>query len=176
MSIHYRFILDADVFITAKNSYYAFAICTGFWDSLIHHHCLGNLCSIDRVEKELLAGRETEDLFQWAKNEVPKTFFLETTNEVMCAYSQVMTWVNDHSHYRRDAKNKFARGADGWLVAFAMVHKVIVITNEQADSRSKKRVKLPDVCGQFKVACKNPFEMLKELAVCYEYQSHSNVL
>lgn len=71
-------ILDADVFIAAKNSYYAFAICPGFWDSLIHHHSVGDVYSIDRVRGELLAGRKTEDLAQWVKEQLPPTFFMET--------------------------------------------------------------------------------------------------
>ena len=32
------YVIDSDVFISAKNSYYAFAICPGFWASLLHHH------------------------------------------------------------------------------------------------------------------------------------------
>ena len=30
-------LMDADVFISAKNRYYAFDICPGFWDSLVYH-------------------------------------------------------------------------------------------------------------------------------------------
>ncbi len=62
MSTTPLYLLDSDVFIAAKNSYYAFAICPGFWDSLIHHYDAGNVRSIDRVRGELLAGRKTEDL------------------------------------------------------------------------------------------------------------------
>ena len=59
MSSRQPFLLDSDVFIAAKNSYYAFAICPGFWASLIYHHGQGTVCSIDRVKSELLAGRPT---------------------------------------------------------------------------------------------------------------------
>ena len=30
--------VDSDVLITAKNLYYAFDICPGFWKCLLHHH------------------------------------------------------------------------------------------------------------------------------------------
>lgn len=53
------FLVDADVFISAKNRYYAFDICPGFWESLVHHSG-GGVCSIDRVRSELLAGRPSE--------------------------------------------------------------------------------------------------------------------
>jgi hypothetical protein len=49
MSKPRKYLLDSDVFITAKNAYYAFPICPGFWDSMIHHHNAGSLFSIDKV-------------------------------------------------------------------------------------------------------------------------------
>lgn len=56
------YLIDSDVLITAKNSYYAFTICPGFWKSLLHGHSHGHLHSIDRVKQELLRGHEDEDL------------------------------------------------------------------------------------------------------------------
>ncbi len=112
------FVLDSDVFIAAKNSYYAFAICPGFWHSLIGHHEAGNLISIDRVRDELLMGRETEDLVRWVRTRVPETFFRPTAEiEVAEAYTEIMTWVQRSTQYVDAAKSKFATGADGWLVA-----------------------------------------------------------
>ena len=55
------YLIDADVLITAKNSYYAFGICPGFWSSLLHGHSRGHLHSIDRVRQELLRGSRDED-------------------------------------------------------------------------------------------------------------------
>ena len=51
-----KYILDANIFIEAKRRYYAFNLCPGFWDSLLHHNSTGNLESIDRVGKELSEG------------------------------------------------------------------------------------------------------------------------
>jgi len=175
------YLLDSDVFIAAKNSYYAFAICPGFWDSLIDHHHQGHVCSIDRVkgellagqktQKQLLAGEEDEDLVQWLKNEVPSEFFMETSEQAVAnAYGQVMLWVQRNNQYFDQAKAKFATEADGWLVAYAMVHGVTVITNEQPRPQSRNRILLPDVCTQFNVISKNTFEMLHDLAVRYEWR------
>ncbi len=33
-----HYLVDSDVLITAKNLYYAFDICPGFWKCLLHHH------------------------------------------------------------------------------------------------------------------------------------------
>ncbi len=166
------FVLDSDVFIAAKNAYYAFAICPGFWDSLIHHSQTGRVCSIDRVRGELLAARKTEDLVVWVKNAVPDDFFQDTDGEdVVNAYTQVMLWVQRNTQYVDQAKAKFATEADGWLVAYAMVRGVTVVTNEQPRPQARNRILLPDVCTQFNVSYKDTFAMLHELAVRYEWRA-----
>lgn len=171
MSADRPYVLDSDVFIAAKNSYYAFTICPGFWDSLIHHHEAGNVCSIDRVRGELLAGRETEDLVQWVKRKVSAEFFLDTSEQAVTdAYGQVMLWVQRNAQYFDSAKAKFATEADGWLVAYAMVHRVPVVTNEQPRPQSRNRILLPDVCAQFNVTYNDTFAMLRELTVRYEWR------
>ena len=171
MSTDCPYVLDSDVFIAAKNSYYAFAICPGFWDSLIHHHNAGNICSIDRVRSELLAGRKTEDLVQWVKEQLPSVFFVGTDEEAVTdAYGRVMLWVQRNAQYLDQAKAKFATEADGWLVAYAMIHGVTVITNEQPRPQSRSRILLPDVCSQFNVTYKDTFAILHELAVRYEWR------
>lgn len=163
------YLLDADVFITAKNLYYGFDLCPGFWTGLIHHHREDSVFSIDRVRSELLAGPKTEDLVQWVRNEVPNGFFLDVdADDVTAAYTEIILWVQRHPQYFDYAKAKFATGADGWLVAHARVHGTTVVTLEQRAPESKREIKLPDVCEQFEVAYENPFRMLKELGVRFE--------
>lgn len=75
MSMDQIYLVDSDVFITARNLYYLFDICPGFWNSLLHHHQAGRVYSIDRVRNELLVGSKTEELVQWARGQVPKSSF-----------------------------------------------------------------------------------------------------
>lgn len=174
MSTNRSYILDSDVFIAAKNSYYAFTICPGFWDSLIHHHEAGNICSIDRVKGELLAGRSTEDLVQWVKNDLPAGFFIGTDDvTVISAYEEIMLWVQRNLQYFDQAKAKFATEADGWLTAYAMAYDATIVTNEQPSPQSRNRVLLPDVCSQFNVTHKDTFFMLKDLAIRFEWKEVS---
>lgn len=162
-------LLDSDVFIAAKNAYYAFDICPGFWKGLLHRHDQGRVFSISRVRGELLTGRKTEDLVQWVSKQVPDGFFLDVDeDEVTSAYTEIMLWAQRHTRYFDRAKAKFATGADGWLVAYAKVHDAVVITNEQPAPESKTEIKLPDVCAQFKVPYKDTFVMLRELAVRFD--------
>ena len=46
-----QFVLDANVLITAKNSYYAFDICPLFWEAIIDASENDRIVSIDRVRR-----------------------------------------------------------------------------------------------------------------------------
>jgi hypothetical protein len=169
MSTAPTFVLDSDVFIAAKNAYYAFDICPGFWKGLIHAHQHGAVRSIDRVRVELLAGRPQEDLVQWVKGNVPTTFFHDSgAGDVSSAFTEVMLWVQRNSQYFDRAKAKFATEADGWLVAYSMVNRTVVVTNEQPRPDSRNRVLLPDICTQFNVPYKDTFLMLRDLSLRFD--------
>lgn len=116
------YIMDSDVFISAKNRYYSFDICPGFWDSLIQNFQADRVHSLDKVRQELLAGRDDDDLVHWVKSEFPAEFFLGTQDAAtVAAFTEIMLWVQRHPQYYDSAKAKFATEADGWLVAFAKV-------------------------------------------------------
>lgn len=126
--------------------------------------------SVDRVRNELLAGRRTEDLVQWVRNEVPEGIFLPVEiGEVTRIYTEIMMWVQRHPEYFDHAKAKFATGADGWLVAYAQVHGTTVVTNEQPAPTTRKDVKLPDVCDEFGVARENTFYMFRALGAQFDW-------
>ncbi|MDE0104206.1 MAG: DUF4411 family protein [Bryobacterales bacterium] len=155
------YLVDSDVFITAKNLYYSFDICPGFWKSMIHHHNRGRVFSIDRVRSELLAGLKEDNLVRWVRVDLPTSFFFPVdTDAVVSAYIEIMVWIQRDRRYFDHAKAKFATGADGWLVAYSLVHGTTVVTNEQSAPQSRKEVKLPDVCDRFRVRRANTFAML----------------
>jgi hypothetical protein len=164
------YLLDSDVLITAKNRYYAFSICPGFWDSLLHAHRFGRLHSIDRVQQELLNGSDDDDLVQWVGSAVPAEFFHSCgETEVVNAFKEIMLWAQRHRQFTDAAKANFASGADGWLVAFSKVKRTIVVTNEQPAPDAKKEIKLPDVCNAFGVPYCDTFAMLQALRLSYSF-------
>ena len=165
------FVLDSNVFITAKNAYYAFEICPGFWKGILRAHTRGQVGSIDHIRTELLRGRKEEDLVQWVTKEVPTDFFRESTaGDVSLAYQEIMLWVQRNPQYFDRAKAKFATEADGWLAAYSMVNGTVVVTDEQPRPESRNRVLLPDVCTQFEVPYQDTFRMLRELSLRFDLE------
>ena len=57
------YLLDADVFIRAKNLHYGFDFCPGFWDWLVEANVRDRVFSIERVADELKAG--DDELAEW---------------------------------------------------------------------------------------------------------------
>ncbi len=171
MTISGPYLIDADVFIQAKNQHYAFPICPGFWDSLIGRHETQDVFSIDHIKQELLRGDEEEDLVQWVINEVPVKFFLTTHDKAVSeCYKDMMLWVQRNSQFLDYAKAKFATEADGWLAAYAKVHGYVVVTGEQYRPDVRNRVPLPNVCKQFDIECCEVFRMLSNLNVRFEWK------
>jgi hypothetical protein len=49
------YLLDANVFIQAKNLHYGLDFCPAFWDWLIQNNTAKKVFGIEKVEDELLA-------------------------------------------------------------------------------------------------------------------------
>jgi len=143
-----KYILDANIFIEAQNRYYAFNLCPGFWDSLLHHNNMGNLESIDRVRKELLECKD--NLATWSKKAAG--LFSSTDSElVTTAYRDIIQWVQSQERFFDPAKSRFADDPDAWVIAYAKANNAIVVTQEASAPKSRKDVKIPDVCNHFNI-------------------------
>lgn len=155
-----KFLLDTNSFIDAKNFFYAFDICPGFWQSLRRHHKSEQVYSIDQVKKEITDGSDM--LVRWAKW-MPKGFFqISHGPDVAVEYSKIITWV-DANFTRREAVDAFADKADGWLIAYAKVYGYTLVCQEKFDPNVKRRVPNPNVCHHFGVPFCNMFEMLRAI-------------
>lgn len=166
------YLLDADVFIAAKNAYYAFDICPGFWRSILQLHQAGRAFTITRVREELLSGSKSEDLVKWVNSSIPKDFFVYIdSNAVTTTFRQIIEWSQNHSRFTDAAKMKFASGADPWLVACARAFNFVVVTNEQSAPYAANAIKLPDVCKEFEVAVTGTFDMLRNMGIKFELDS-----
>jgi predicted nucleic acid-binding protein len=150
------YLLDSNIFIEAKNRYYGFDICPGFWDWLVASNQAARVFSIEKVGDELKAG--SDELADWATTQ-SASFFVAPDALVIPALSQVSNWVSSAA-YDPAAKNTFLQVADYFLVAHALAHGFTLVSHEKADG-SKKRIKIPAACIALGIKCVTPFEMLR---------------
>jgi hypothetical protein len=157
-----RYLLDANPFIEAKNRYYGFDICPGFWSSLIAQHAAKRVFSIDRIAEELK--EQDDEVRDWVESRVPATFFKKTEDQaVIDKFQAMVNWVYSQTQFTDAAKSEFASVADGWLVAYASVNGLIVVTHEQFAPGAQRKVPIPNVCIEFDVEPTDTFKMLREL-------------
>jgi hypothetical protein len=150
------YLLDADVFIAAKNLHYGLDFCPAFWEWLIAANGADQVFSIEKVGDEIAAGGD--DLSTWAASR-GQSFFLTPNTKVLPALGTVSKWVTGQD-YEPAAVNTFLQVADYYLVAHALAHGYILVTHEKA-APSAKKVKIPNVCIGLKIKCMTPYEMLR---------------
>lgn len=157
-----QFLVDTNTFIQAKDFHYGFDICSGFWRSLDVNHEKDKVFSIDRVKTELLDGND--ELKDWAKDARRESFFEPTDDiEVIEKAAEILDWLQDEDQYKVAGKADFSAKADPWLIAYASVHDLTLVTHEQLRPDIKKRVPIPNVCEAFDVGYTDVFEMLRAL-------------
>lgn len=150
------YLLDANVFMQAKNLYYGLDFCPAFWDWLIVSNAAQRVFSIEKVGDEIAAG--ADELAAWAALR-GSGFFLEPDPTMLPALRSVSVWAMGGG-YEAAAVSTFLQVADYYLVAHALAYGHTVVTHEIA-STSTKRIKIPDACIGVSVKCVTPFEMLR---------------
>jgi len=151
------YLLDANVFIEAKNRHYGMDFCPAFWEWLTDKNAAGRVFSIEKIGDELEAG--TDDLAAWAK-ERGSAFFLKPDEKLLRSLATVAEWVRRQS-YRPAAVTAFLEDPDYYLVSYAHAHQHVVVTHE-IPSDGVREVKIPNVAIGVTVKFVNTFEMLRQ--------------
>ncbi len=150
------YLLDANVFIQAKNLHYGLDFCPAFWEWLVASNAAQKVFSIDKVGDELDAG--SDELSRWAADRGPE-FFLKPDSAILPALGSVSAWATSQA-YEPAAVNTFLQVADYYLVGHALAHANVVVTHEIA-SPSTKKLKIPNACIGLGIKCVTPYEMLR---------------
>jgi hypothetical protein len=150
------YLLDANVFIQAKNLHYGFDFCPAFWDWIDAAHARGAVFSIGKVCEELVSG--ADELATWAQQRTG-AFFLEPDATTLPSLQAVSVWANA-SGYEPAAVMTFLQNADYYLVAQARAHGHALVTHEVV-ANSTKKIKIPNACLSLNVKYLTPFEMLR---------------
>lgn len=151
------YLLDANVFIQAKNLHYGMDFCPAFWDWLIQANGTGRVFSIAMVRDEMLGHQD--ELAQWTQV-APQSFFLMPDPSVVPALNRVSAWAVNEPLYTPAARNTFLQVADHMLVATAVAHGHVVVTHE-ISSNSPNKIKIPNACIALGVEPITPYQMLR---------------
>jgi hypothetical protein len=150
------YLLDANVFIAAKNLHYGLDFCPAFWDWLIAENAAGSVFSIEKVGDEVQA--VADELSDWAEAR-GDGFFLRPDAAALPALAAVSTWANGQK-YTPAAVSTFLQVADYYLVAQAQAGAHTVVTHE-VPSASERKIKIPDACLGLGIKFMTPYEMLR---------------
>jgi hypothetical protein len=158
------YLLDSNVFIEAKNKYYQFSLCPGFWDWMIRENANGKIFSHESVLNEL--GAFGDDLSQWAASR-GQGFFMRSDQPTVTAFSTVADWVASQN-FKPVAVRDFLNGADPILIACGLAHRYTVVSHEVHVPGQRSKVKIPAVCQALNVPCVTTFEMLAREKVVFD--------
>lgn len=153
------YLLDANVFIQAKNLHYGFDFCPAFWDWIDAANRDGKVFSIEKIADELVGG--ADELANWAQDR--SDLFLKPDPPVVSSLQEVSRWANGQN-YDAAAITTFLQVADYYLIAHAHAHAHAhghtVVTHEVV-AHTAKKIKIPNVCIGLGIKCMTPFEMLR---------------
>lgn len=165
MNNEVKYLLDANIFIQAHQTYYAFDIAPSFWENLILNAKHDKLISIDQIKAELQNSNADDPLSSWATNEFNEWFISSADDVVYEKYRNIIKWAQQHEHFNQGAKTEFASSADSWILAYAKAHDYTIVTHETYDRNIKRRIKIPNVCEAFGISYTDTFTMLRDLDI-----------
>ncbi|MEA1048990.1 DUF4411 family protein [Lamprobacter modestohalophilus] len=157
----YRYLLDANSYIAAKNVHYRMHIVPGFWDWLDAQAENGQVASIEMVRAELLSYGDT--LTDWVKRRDAHFLAIDDA-ATQQHFADIANYVQGIPSYAEPNRNLFLSGADPWLIAKAKVLDATVVTHETLVGPNSKKVKIPNVCRHFETRCCDIYDLLDRLS------------
>jgi len=150
------YLLDANVFIAAKNLHYGLDFCPAFWDWLVEKQAEGIVFSVEKVRGEVLD--VADELAEWVDRQDP-SFFLAVDATSFPSLAAVSAWATGN-RYDQSAVTTFLQIADYYLVAQALAGQHTVATHE-VPSATTRKIKIPDACIGLGISFMTPFQMLR---------------
>lgn len=155
------FLFDANVLITASNTYYPLDQIPEFWSWVEYQASEGNIkLPLEMLEEILAGGKKDDPLLAWMKAH-KDTLCLDENPDP----TKVQRVVNDG--YAPDLADDELEeiGRDPFLIAFALddAERCVVTTEVSKPGKRRQNRKIPDVCSTLGVVCYNPFQVYRQL-------------
>lgn len=160
------FLLDANVLMTANNTYYPIAVVPEFWSWIEHQCAVGHVKMPVETLEEVKDGSKDEDrdlLYAWI-HDAKRTQSIVLNEEVDPALVRRVIAEGYADDLTDDEVEQLGR--DPFLIAYALVPQTnrCVVTTEVSKPRKQcQNRRVPDVCGTLGVRCIDTFMLLREL-------------
>ena len=154
-------LLDANVLITASNTYYPLEQVPEFWSWIVYQATIGNIKLPLEILEEVLDGRKEDDpLLDWVKSNKSVLLLTETIDATIL---QVVINKGYAPDLTDDELEEIGR--DPFLIAYAMAdaERCVVTTEVSKPGKKRQNRKVPDVCNDLGVTCHNPFTTYRNL-------------
>jgi len=160
------YLLDANVVITAHNSYYPIDGVPEFWTWLVHKGNAGDLKMPRENYEEIKDGSkdgEKDLLFSWITADDVKAALLFDEDVDPNLVAQV---INDGYAPDLTDDEVLQLGRDPFLIAYALespADRCVVTTEVSSPRKQRQNRRIPDVCATMGIICCHTFNMTKTL-------------
>ncbi|RJP22455.1 MAG: DUF4411 family protein [Candidatus Omnitrophota bacterium] len=161
------YLLDANVIITAHNTYYPIDRVPEFWEWLQHVGQSDHVKIPIEILEEIKAGRKGKEdakdlLYEWIQESTNFTA-LRLEEEVDITLVQKVVYEGYADDLADDEIEQLGR--DPFLIAYAMKKndRCVVTTEVSKPSKRRHNRRIPDVCQAMGVKCCGPFELNRAL-------------
>lgn len=155
------YLLDANVLITAHNTYYPIERIPEFWEWLYHHAVHGRIKMPVEMLEEIHKGR-ADSLLKWLSHPDKKAALL-LDEEVEPDLVQDVVYNGYAPDLTDDQIEEL--GYDPFLIAYAKasVNRCVVTTEVSRPGKKRQNRKVPDVCDSLEVDWCDPFKLYRAL-------------
>lgn len=158
-----KYLIDANVFMTAHRQLYPFDLAPSFWEQLVEK-ASDRIVIIEEVQKELRRGQDL--LVEWYERECAKFTVLGIPDpKVIHSLRVIINSTNANEQYTPSAKKEFASSADSWLCAYGLAFGDTIVTLEKYEADIKKRVKIPNICREFGIKYIDLLQFMREIGI-----------
>ena len=162
-------LCDANVLITASNTYYPLDQVPEFWAWIVHQGALGNIkLPLEILEEVLAGGKKDDPLLDWVN---ANKGVLQLAEAVDVALVQTVVTKGYAPDLTDDELEEIGR--DPFLIAYALAapNRCIVTTEVSKPGKKRQNRKVPDVCNDLGVTCHNPFTIYRNLGFNTKWQA-----
>lgn len=157
------YLLDANILITAANTYYGISQVPEFWTWLLHQAESSVIKIPLEIYEEIIEGRkEGDELLGWIKNDVHRAALVF---DEPCKIELVQRVVEEG--YADDLADDEVEkiGRDPFLISYGLIdpERCIVTTEISKPSKTRHNRHVPDVCQSLNVKCCGPWDLNRQL-------------